>query len=100
MDLILEFHDGKMTGEGSDGIGAFIISGAYSAQTGECSWLKQYVGRHGVDYQGFREGKGIWGTWMVGGGKGGFQIWPLSEGAPAAVAAETEEKEQPLLAPG
>jgi hypothetical protein len=80
MDLVLEFNAGKMTGEGADGIGPFVISGQYSQENGECSWVKQYVGRHSVDYKGFREGKDIWGTWTVLPGKGGFKIWPLGEG--------------------
>ena len=90
MDLTLEFKKGVLTGEGADGIGLFVISGNYSEPNGECSWVKQYVGRHAVDYQGYREGKGIWGTWVVGLGKGGFHIWPLSEGGPAKVAKESE----------
>jgi len=96
MDLILEFNGGKMTGEGADGIGLFVISGTYSEESGECAWVKQYVGRHAVDYQGCREGKGIWGNWVVGAGKGGFHIWPLSEGGPVNVIRETEPEEKPV----
>ena len=33
MDLVLEFKNGNMTGEGADGIGFFVISGDYSEQT-------------------------------------------------------------------
>jgi hypothetical protein len=94
MDLILEFNGGKMTGEGADGIGLFVISGTYSEESGECAWVKQYVGRHAVDYQGYREGKGIWGNWVVGAGKGGFHIWPLSEGGPVNVIRESEPEEK------
>jgi hypothetical protein len=45
-------------------------------------WTKSYVGRHKVYYNGFNEGKGIWGTWDIPGGlfhrhvHGGFHIWP------------------------
>ena len=98
MDLMLEFKNGAMTGEGADGIGLFVISGEYSEQNGECSWVKQYVGRHAVDYKGYREGKGIWGNWVVGMGKGGFQIWPLSEGGPVNVEKESEPEAKPALA--
>lgn len=98
MDLILEFKNGVMTGEGADGIGNFVISGKYSTQNGECSWVKQYVGRHAVEYTGFREGKGIWGTWKIGPGTGGFHIWPLSEGEPLKVAEETIDQTQPAPA--
>jgi hypothetical protein len=96
MDLILEFKGGKMTGEGADGIGLFVISGAYSE--GECTWVKQYVGRHAVDYKGYREGKGIWGNWVVGAGKGGFHIWPLSEGGPVKAEKESEPEAKPVEA--
>jgi len=94
MDLVLEFKNGVMTGEGADGIGCFVISGNFSELNGECGWIKQYVGRHAVDYKGFREGRGIWGNWSVGGGRGGFHIWPLSEGGPVNVEQESEPAEQ------
>jgi hypothetical protein len=33
-----------------------------------------------VTFRGFREGKGIWGTWEIGSAwKGGFHIWPLGD---------------------
>ena len=99
MDLVLEFKRGKMTGDGADGIGLFVISGHYSVSSGECSWAKQYVGRHAVDYKGYREGKGIWGNWVVSSAKGGFHIWPLSESSPQNLAQENEAIEQQKLAP-
>lgn len=46
MDLALEFKNGLMTGDGADGIGFFKIAGNYFPQSGECAWIKQYVGRH------------------------------------------------------
>ena len=98
MDLVLEFKNGVMTGEGADGIGLFVISGNYSAQSGECVWVKQYVARHAVEYKGFREGKGIWGNWRLINATGGFHIWPLSEGAPQNIAKESDEQEKPVLA--
>jgi hypothetical protein len=98
MDLVLEFKNERMTGEGTDGIGVFVISGNYSQASGECGWLKEYVGRHAVEYKGYREGKGIWGNWQIGLGKGGFQIWPLSEGPGIKLVeeSETEEKSVPV----
>ena len=100
MDLLLEFQEGKMTGEGNDAIGPFIIFGAYSSASGECSWIKQYVGQHAVDYRGFKEAKDIWGTWTLPGAKGGFRIWPLEEETPAHNAQTVEEQPQPeTLAP-
>jgi len=98
MDLILEFKSERMTGEGADGIGFFVISGNYSEQSGECSWVKQYVGRHAVEYNGYQEGKGIWGNWVVDLGKGGFHIWPLSEEASLNAAEESAIGEKPVHA--
>lgn len=90
MDLILEFKQGVISGEGHDGVGGFVISGVYSTETRECSWKKMYVGRHTVDYHGFGEGKSIWGTWTLSGAKGGFKIWPLSEGASLMTSEDAE----------
>jgi hypothetical protein len=99
MDLVLQFKDGAISGEGADGIGLFVISGSYSTNSGECSWLKQYIGRHSVDYRGFRETKGIWGTWRISLAKGGFHIWPLSEGEPLTATEEEEETSQTVHVP-
>ena len=82
MDLILTFSNGVLTGEGRDRIGEFLVRGRYDITDGRCHWTKRYVGRHDVFYQGFGEGKGIWGTWEIRatpqslGAKGGFYIWP------------------------
>jgi hypothetical protein len=80
MDLALDFGKGIVTGDGADDIGPFVIRGRYDATSKECHWTKTYVGKHDVFYKGFREGKGIWGTWEVGTATGGFKIWPLANG--------------------
>ena len=81
MDLHLTFANGNMSGEGNDDIGRFLIRGRYDASTRECCWTKSYVGAHDVFYRGFREGKGIWGTWEINIlGHGGFHIWPRHAG--------------------
>ena len=100
MDLMLEFSHGRMHGEGADGIGFFIIAGAYSEKTLDCHWDKTYVGRHTVAYQGYRDGKGIWGTWSLNQIKGGFHIWPLKDGPPPDLREKEEEKELVVAAPG
>ena len=99
MDLLLEFRNGIITGEGHDGVGAFVIAGIYSAENHECSWQKTYVGRHTVAYRGFGEDKGIWGTWTLTTVKGGFHIWPLSEGQPLTATAEEDSCRRPETAP-
>lgn len=91
MDLHLTFAGGRMSGAGNDDIGRFTIAGQYDAKTLECSWTKTYAGTHSVFYRGFREGKGIWGTWEITPrNHGGFHIWPkrVGEGETEVAAAE------------
>ena len=96
MDLHLTFANGSMSGEGKDDVGRFLIKGRYDAATRECHWTKSYVGAHDVFYRGFREGKGIWGTWEITiRHHGGFHIWPHQAGDEAA-RAESAERAQPV----
>jgi hypothetical protein len=77
MDLHLAFANGQMTGDGHDDVGRFLIKGRYDVSNRECWWTKSYPGSHDVAYRGYREGKGIWGTWEIGlWAHGGFHIWP------------------------
>jgi hypothetical protein len=86
MDLQLTFSNGIITGTGNDDVGAFLIKGHYDSQNRECSWRKMYVGGHTVFYRGFREGKGIWGTWEIEVlNHGGFHIWPRKAGEGDAI---------------
>jgi hypothetical protein len=95
MDLILTFKNGVMEGDGNDDVGRFLIRGRYEPQTRECHWTKTYVGAHDVFYRGFREGKGIWGTWEITiRYHGGFHIWPRSESC-EEVSSESSEMIQP-----
>jgi hypothetical protein len=81
MWLSLSFANGQLTGDGSDDVGGFLIKGRYDTATRECYWTKSYIGAHDVFYRGFREGKGIWGTWEITlYAHGGFHIWPKSSG--------------------
>ena len=81
MALHLNFVNGILNGEGCDDIGKFLIKGCYDASTRECYWTKSYIGAHDVFYRGFREGKGIWGTWEITiRDHGGFHIWPRRAG--------------------
>jgi len=95
MDLSLTFTDGNLSGDGQDGIGPFLIKGHYNAANLECHWTKGYIGAHDVFYRGFREGKGIWGTWEIGLIRGGFHIWPRQAGD-GEEAAEREEQSEPI----
>lgn len=100
MRLHLLFEQGTIRGDGVDDIGAFGIRGRYDAAAGECHWTKTYYGAHDVFYRGFREGKGIWGTWEISLlSRGGFHIWPQGE-AGAAMAEEQKEQSERVDAVG
>ena len=94
MDLQLTFTNGNMSGDGVDDIGRFLIKGRYDSASRECYWTKTYLGAHDVFYRGFREGKGIWGTWEIRIQEhGGFHIWPRQAGegeVQSEAAAATE----------
>ena len=84
-----------MSGDGNDDVGRFLIKGRYDAASRECYWTKSYVGAHDVFYRGFRESKGIWGTWEITiQYHGGFHIWPRRAGEGEA-RAETAAADQP-----
>ena len=94
MELGLAFRGGVMTGEGRDRVGTFLIRGRYEVDEGKCWWTKRYVGKHDVAYQGYNEGKGIWGVWELKAWSqhGGFHIWPVGMADPtqARLAAEAD----------
>jgi hypothetical protein len=104
MELLLTFRQGTMTGEGRDWVGDFIIRGRYDTADGKCHWTKRYVGKHDVFYQGFNEGKGIWGTWEIAATReyprqhGGFHIWPEGMADPTGQVLHAEV-EEPIEAP-
>lgn len=85
MELILTFSEGKIQGEGRDFVGEFLMTGRYEVESGRCRWSKKYVGKHDVNYDGFNEGKGIFGRWEILDvitWHGGFLIWPKGMGDP------------------
>jgi hypothetical protein len=83
MELHLTFQHGTMSGDGRDAIGPFLIRGRYEVNDGKCTWIKSYVRKHDVAYQGYNEGKGIWGLWEIPPNwRGGFHIWPVAMGDP------------------
>jgi hypothetical protein len=98
MELRLTFRHGDMRGEGRDRVGRFTIRGHYDLDTGKCYWTKRYIGQHDVFYQGYNEGKGIWGVWEIPHPvfrislRGGFHIWPEGMADPTGshLAAEAE----------
>jgi len=97
MELLLTFSQGILTGEGRDLVGEFLIKGHYHLDDGRCFFSKHYVGRHDVAYQGYNEGKGIWGLWEIAAKAnqgvrlhGGFHIWPVEMGDPTGSALREE----------
>ncbi len=104
MELILTFRGGVMTGEGRDWVGNFVIRGRYNVEDGKCWWTKRYLGKHDVFYNGYNEGKGIWGLWELTSPpwRGGFHIWPLGMGDPTqqhtSTAAEIPADAEPAPA--
>ena len=96
-DLVLNFRSGVLSGSGGDSVGAFSIRGSYDVESREVTWTKKYLGAHDVYYRGFREIKGIWGTWEIEGFRSGFHIWPRSEGEAEAIAT-SEKSEVPVEA--
>jgi hypothetical protein len=102
MELRLTFSAGTLAGEGRDWVGKFVLRGRYSTGDGKCHWVKRYLGKHDVVYNGFNEGKGIWGIWEIPSvahpdiGRGGFHIWP--EGMPDPSRPQlSEEAEEPII---
>jgi hypothetical protein len=106
MELRLTFNRGTMTGEGRDWVGLFVIRGKYTVGDGKCHFTKRYLTKHDVFYQGYNEGKGIWGVWEIPPAQnagmrwtGGFHIWPEGMADPtdehlttaADIPAPTEE---------
>jgi hypothetical protein len=81
-ELFLTFTDGVLQGEGRDWVGKYTVRGRYNLSDGRCHWTKHYLDRHDVFYEGFNEGQGIWGTWVIHTSqltvevRGGFHIWP------------------------
>jgi hypothetical protein len=97
MELILEFSQGQVRGEGRDRVGAFLIKGRFQVEDGKAWWTKSYIGLHDVTYQGYNEGKGIWGLWeMESPWRGGFHIWPEAMGDPTR-PVKHEEADLPLF---
>ena len=104
MELELVFRHGRAAGAGRDRVGKFRLTGSYSVADGRCTLEKGYLGGHAVQYQGYNEGRGIWGGWSIPADHlhGGFHIWPkgMRGGAGDALdeALDLEhEDEAPML---
>jgi hypothetical protein len=76
--MTLEFADGLMRGDGTDGLGTFTIEGEYRVEDGDVrlGWIKTYDGAHSVLYLGTLENNRISGRWTLIGGSGAFALEP------------------------
>jgi hypothetical protein len=88
-DLVLQFGDGLIEGEGIDIVGRFQFAGNY-ADDGTVTLVKYYR-RHDVLYQGAYDGEGtIFGQWTIDEfWRGRFALTPERR----AIAAGTEIQE-------
>ncbi len=66
--------DGKILGEGQDQIGKFTINGHMDMGTGFAQFVKQYKGKHAVNYQGSFTDGAFRGSWTVAGSTGSFEL--------------------------
>lgn len=78
MHLYMTFTEGKIKGEGTDYVGPWVANGTYDLDSGKCEWVKQYLGKHTVSYQGQLGDQGIMGQWQIQYLTGEFHIWPKS----------------------
>jgi hypothetical protein len=92
MELDLTFRNGGISGTGRDWVGTFTVRGRYELDSGKCWWTKRYQGKHDVAYNGYNEGKGIWGLWELTSPpwRGGFHIWPVGMGDPTQLRLREE----------
>lgn len=74
----LMFSSGRLSGDGSDGVGQFKVKGSYDIETGELNWIKSYIGRHNVEYTGIFDGSEITGTWRIHSDGGAFKMTPVA----------------------
>lgn len=89
--LDLGFRAGIIVGRGT-GREPFAVSGSYDPLTLKCRFRHEYHGACTDVFLGFREGRGIWGTWrcLEKGCTGGFMIWPGYHGDGSGLFEEEE----------
>ena len=100
----LRFRRGRMSGEGEDDVGRFVIVGTYDLGSRRCWWTKTYPGSHSVQYAGQQSGRQIRGTWTIATMTGHFALWPGSEDELSSEFFVEEPHEAPaelpLISPG
>ena len=90
MDFELDVRDAgprsEVQADGFDGLGRFTIAGHVDSSSGDARLAKQYVGAHGVKYEGVLVGRAIRGVWSAGIAEGVFALWNAESLAPADIA--------------
>jgi hypothetical protein len=90
--FFLDFQSGTVTGSGIDDVAPFQWRGVYDTKELRCKMTKYYHS-HTVDYDGYVDENGIWGSWTMGGfSKGGFHFWPKPQAEKTAEAEIEAEK--------
>ncbi|HEX3625228.1 MAG TPA: hypothetical protein VH280_07375 [Verrucomicrobiae bacterium] len=90
----LEFADGLIRGDGSDGLGSFTIDGEYRVDSGEVrmGWIKTYAGAHSVLYLGTLQDGQVVGKWDLLAplaGTGSFALSPSKTSNPNQPKGQT-----------
>lgn len=77
-ELVLEFADGIIRGDGHDGLGAFTVDGEYRVEAAEVrmGWVKTYDGAHSVLYLGVLSDGRVRGEWSIRFSSGRFELEP------------------------
>lgn len=75
-EMVLDFADGLVRGDGKDGLGRFTLEGEYRVddEAIRLGWIKTYDGAHSVLYLGTFGPAGIEGDWRIGRTRGGFGL--------------------------
>ncbi len=81
-ELVLEFADGIVRGDGTDSLGTFVVDGEYRVERGEVriGWIKTYDGAHSVLYLGVLDDRRLRGNWHIHWTSGGFELSPSGDG--------------------
>jgi hypothetical protein len=83
----IEFADGMLRGEGSDGLGTFRVEGQFQrdGDVVRVGWIKTYDRGHSVLYLGTHDGAAIRGHWQLDSGwRDRFELAPAGGGAAEA----------------
>ena len=85
--LRLRIANGQITGSGTDIVGPFTFTGTIS-ERGGVAMIKQYIGRHEVEYIGAYDGEGtMFGEWRIGPFR---DQWAITFKKPQGTAAVAE----------